>query len=152
MTFQVALVVKNLPANAAEKREPGLIPRWGRSPGGGHGNPLQYSCLENSMDRGAWWAVTVHGVAKTQTWLSSYHFDCALQRSKNKWLKNTLNFLSSTMESRDGLFKTGILTVSYYQYPGTVVPNLFGTRHWFLKRQFFHRPGQGDGFNMIQVH
>ena len=47
----------------------GLIPGLGRSPGGGHGNPLQYSCLENPMDRGAWWA-TVHGVAKSQTRLS----------------------------------------------------------------------------------
>ena len=44
----------------------GLIPGFGRSPGRGHGNPLQYSCLENPMDRGAWWA-TVHGVAKSQT-------------------------------------------------------------------------------------
>ena len=47
----------------------GLIPGLGRSPGGGHGNPLQCSCLENSMDRGAWWA-TVHGVTKSQTRLS----------------------------------------------------------------------------------
>ena len=45
--------------------DPGLIPGLGKSPGGGHGNPLQYSCLENSMDRGAWWAA-VHGVAKTR--------------------------------------------------------------------------------------
>ena len=43
--------------------DPGSIPRWGRSPGGGHGNPLQYSCLDNPMDRGAWQA-TVHGVAE----------------------------------------------------------------------------------------
>ena len=42
----------------------GLIPEWGRSPGEGNGNPLQYSCLENPMDEGAWWA-TVHGVAKS---------------------------------------------------------------------------------------
>ena len=47
------------------------IPGWGRSPGGGNGNPLQYSCLENSIDRGAWW-VTVLGVAKSQTQLSDY--------------------------------------------------------------------------------
>ena len=53
---QVALVVKNPPANAGNVRDLGLIPGWGRSPGGGHGNPLQYSCLENPMDRGAWWA------------------------------------------------------------------------------------------------
>ena len=64
---QVALVVKNLPANAGDTcnvRDTGLIPGSGRSPGGGHGNPLQYSCLENPMDRGAWRA-TVHGVAKS---------------------------------------------------------------------------------------
>ena len=47
----------------------GSIPKLGKSPGGRHGNPLQYSCLENPMDRGAWWA-TVHGVAKSQTRLS----------------------------------------------------------------------------------
>ena len=50
---QVVLVVKNLPANAGDIRDVGLIPGSGRSPGGGHGNPLQYSCLENPMDRGA---------------------------------------------------------------------------------------------------
>ena len=50
----------------------GWIPRLGRSPGGGHGNPLQYSCLENPMDKGAWRA-TVHGVTKTQTQLSNKH-------------------------------------------------------------------------------
>ena len=59
-------MVKNLPASAEDVREAGLIPGSGRSPGGGHGNPLQYSCPENPMDRGAWWA-TVHEVAKSQT-------------------------------------------------------------------------------------
>ena len=63
---QVVLVVKNLPANAGDIREAGSIPALGRSPGGGQGNPLQYSCLENPMDREAWWA-TVHGFAKNQT-------------------------------------------------------------------------------------
>ena len=47
-------MVKNPPANVEDVGETGLIPGWGRSPGGGHGNPLQYSCLENSMDRGTW--------------------------------------------------------------------------------------------------
>jgi len=46
--------------------DPGLIPGWGRSPGEGNGNPFQYACLENPMDRGAWWAI-VHGVTKSQT-------------------------------------------------------------------------------------
>ena len=63
---QVAPVVKSPPANAGDLRNVGLISGLGRSPGGGHGNPLQYSCLENPRDRGAWWA-TVHGVAKSRT-------------------------------------------------------------------------------------
>ena len=63
---QVALVVKNLPADAGHVRDLGLIPGLGRSPGGGNGNPLQYSRLENPMDRGAWQA-TVHRVTKNQT-------------------------------------------------------------------------------------
>ena len=66
--FQVALVVKNPAANAGDVRDAGSIPGSGRSPGGGHGHPPQYSCLENSMDRGAWRA-TVHGVTRSQTWL-----------------------------------------------------------------------------------
>ena len=53
--------------------EVGSIPGWGRSPGGANGNPLQYSCLENPMDRGAWWA-TVCGVAKSRTGLSIPHY------------------------------------------------------------------------------
>ena len=61
-------LVKNLSANAGDVRDAGLIPGWGRSPGGGHGNPLQSSCLENPKGRGAWWAI-VHGVAKSQTQL-----------------------------------------------------------------------------------
>ena len=67
---QVALVVKNLPANAGNVRDLGLIPGLGRSPGKGNGHPLQYSCLENPMDRRAWRA-TVCGVAKNQTQLSN---------------------------------------------------------------------------------
>ena len=65
----MTLVVKNLPANAGDVRDMGWIPGLERSPGGGRVNPLQYSCLENPMDRGAWWA-TVHGVSKSQTQLS----------------------------------------------------------------------------------
>ena len=59
-------VVKSPPANAGDLRDSGLTPGLGRSPGGGHGNPLQYSCMENPKDRGAWWA-TVHGVTKSQS-------------------------------------------------------------------------------------
>ena len=63
---QVALVVKNLPVSAGDVRDAGSVPGLGRSPGIGHDNSLQYSCLENPMDRGAWQAV-IHGVAKNQT-------------------------------------------------------------------------------------
>ena len=56
-------MVKNPPANAGDLRDTGSIPGLGRFPGGGNGNPLQYSCLENPMGRGAWWA-TIHGIAK----------------------------------------------------------------------------------------
>ena len=62
----MALVVKNLPAEAGDVRDPGLIPGLGRSPGEGYGNTLQYSSLENYMDRGVWWT-TVHRFSKSQT-------------------------------------------------------------------------------------
>ena len=58
------MVVNNPPGNTGDVRDTGSIPGLGRSSGGGNDNPLQYSCLENPMDREAWWA-TVHGVAKT---------------------------------------------------------------------------------------
>ena len=69
---QVVLVVKNLPANEGDRKNVGSIPGSGRSPGGGNGNPLQCSCLENPMDRGAWWA-TVHGVANSRTRLKQFN-------------------------------------------------------------------------------
>ena len=63
MGFPGGAVVEYLPAKAGDTGDPGLIPDLGRIPRGGNVNPLQYSCFENSMDRGAWWA-TVHGVRK----------------------------------------------------------------------------------------
>ena len=62
----MALVVKNLSVSAGDIRDSGLIPGSGRSPGGGHGKPLQYPCLENPVDRESWWAI-VHRIAKSQT-------------------------------------------------------------------------------------
>ena len=82
MAPQVVLVVKNLPASAADVRDKDSIPGWGRSPREGHGSPLQYSCLEHPMDRGAWRA-TVHRVAKSWTWL--------------KWLNTTIPNSQSTL-------------------------------------------------------
>ena len=69
---QVALVVKNLPANSGDPRDGGWIPGLERSPGEGNGNPLQYSCLENSTDGGAWWA-PVSGFAKIRHDWSMQH-------------------------------------------------------------------------------
>ena len=68
--FPSGAMVKNQHTNTGDARDSGLIPGLGRSPGVGNSNLLQYPCLENSMDRGAWW-VTVHGVAKTWTQLST---------------------------------------------------------------------------------
>ena len=68
---QVAQLVKNLPANVGDARDMSLIPGLRRSPGEGNGSPLQYSCVEDPMDRGAWWA-PVHGVTKSQIQLSAY--------------------------------------------------------------------------------
>ena len=85
-------VVTNLPANAGDA---GLIPGLGRSPGVGNSNPLQYSCLENPMDRGAWWA-TVHRVTKSQTWLKRLsthaHFN---RKAINDWIINLIICLLS---------------------------------------------------------
>ena len=69
---QVTLVVKNSPANTGDLRDADSVPGSGRSPGAEYGNPLQSSCLENPVDRGAWWA-TVHGVAKGQMRLNDLH-------------------------------------------------------------------------------
>ena len=69
--LQVVPGVKNLPANAGDIRDMGSIPGSGRSPGGGHGNPFQYSCLKNPMDRVTWWS-TVHVVAKSQIGLKLF--------------------------------------------------------------------------------
>ena len=83
-------MVNNLPASAGDIRDLGLIPRWGRSPGGGRGNPLRYSCLQSPMDREAWLA-TIHRLTQCQTQLKQqsmhaearlYISTCILRRSK----------------------------------------------------------------------
>ena len=71
---QMALVVKNLPANAGDRRDTGSIPGSGKFPGEGNDNLLQYSGLENPRDRGVWWAI-VQGITKSQTQLSTHSTD-----------------------------------------------------------------------------
>ena len=66
LDFPGGSAVKNLPASVGDTGDTGSIPGLGRFPGGGNGNPIQYSCLENPMDRGAWWAI-VHSIAKSRT-------------------------------------------------------------------------------------
>ena len=74
-------MVKNPPANAGDARDTGLIPVSGRSPGGGHSNQLQCSCLENPMDRGAWQA-TVHGFTKSQTLLKQLNIHTSKKKQE----------------------------------------------------------------------
>ena len=76
-------------ATACNAGDPGSIPGWGKSPGEGNGNPLQYSCLENPMEGGAWEA-TVHGVAKSRTRLSDFPFTYIPGRMFNDLCSNTL--------------------------------------------------------------
>ena len=88
MGFPVDTSVKNPPANAGDIRDMGSIPGLGRSPEGGHSNTLHYSCLENPMDRGAWWA-PVHRVAKSQTLLkqlSTYTRTCLVYEANKRYL------------------------------------------------------------------
>ena len=92
---QVVLVVENLPASAGDLRGMGLIPGLVRFPGGGHGNPHRYSCLENPTDRGAWRAA-VHGVAKSQAWLKwlsmHTHMWVTGTNDQNSWILGCLCF------------------------------------------------------------
>ena len=81
-------MIKNLAANAGDIKDTGPIPESGRSPGGGHGNPLQCSCLENLMDRGAWWA-TVYRVAKSRTRLKRL----SIQSSLGLWISLFWTFI-----------------------------------------------------------
>ena len=87
--FPGGSVVKNLPANATDAGDPGLILEWGRSPGGGNGNPLQRSCKENPMNRGTWWA-TVHSALQSQAWLNTHAYTPAQPQSAKIWLPNSI--------------------------------------------------------------
>ena len=106
--YDLLLSYKGLPCSSDSEESTcnvgdlGLIPELGRSPGERNGNPLQYSCIENPTDRGAWWT-TVHGVVKSQTWLKEMVKDreawCAaihgLQRVRHNWATEILSYRSS---------------------------------------------------------
>ena len=108
-TTKASLVAQRLKHLPAMRWDPGLIPGSGRSPGEGNGNPLQYSCLENPMDRGVWWA-PVHGVAKSWTWLNDFTFTFTTLLKMayiQKWWRTQLltELLTHTM-----------WMIEYYQY------------------------------------
>ena len=80
----MVLVVKNPPANTGDVRDADLTPGWGRSPGGGHGNPPQYSCLENPRDQGVWWAtVQMVGGKELDMTEATQHKDHTLEISQS---------------------------------------------------------------------
>ena len=139
---QVVLVVKNPPANAEDIGDAGLIAGLWRSPGGGHGNALQYSSLENPMDRGTWWA-TVHRVAQSRTqlkWLSTHTHTL---QSWHHWLKACTGFFN-----RSSIFN--YLRVNYLslstavlqrsQYWGVFIcftPDLVDQKFWWAVGKIF---------------
>ena len=107
----MALMVKNTSADAGDSRDPGLIPRSGRSPKVGNGTPLQSSCLENSMGRGAWQAM-VHGAARSPTWLSNWaHVTChvtvatpSFRLLRPRCSESSYSCLTSSVHSGSDLF------------------------------------------------
>ena len=100
----MSLVVKNLPANARDARDMSLIPGSGRSPGVGNGNPFQYSCLENSLDRRAWWA-TVHGGSQrvAHNWATEHtYLQHYFQKLAVGYLKTGSTWYGQTREESHG--------------------------------------------------
>ena len=95
----MAVVVNSPPTNAGYERDTGSILGWGRSHREGHGNQLQYSCLENPMDRGVWWA-TVHGVAKSCTWLKQLSNNSSIPLELIEWYMKERKYPRNTTESR----------------------------------------------------
>ena len=140
----MVLVVKNLPASAGYTGEAGSVPGAGRSPGGGHGNPLQYSCLENRMDRGAW-STTVHRVAKGRTRLRTklqQHMYMASGFLDDTWYKfNPLlckaifwileRFILPTQSPSPGK-RVSLLSVAFFCCVGRILPF-----NWVLRPSSF---------------
>ena len=113
-------MVKNLPANAGDGRDAGLIPGLGRSPEGGHGYQLHYSCLENPTDIGTWWSIA-HRVAKCQTW--SNRLGTHASTLSNIWLveDSGLSLPSQTQYISLPTHVRGIADWNLLPWPGTTV-------------------------------
>ena len=112
--------------SACNVGDPGSIPGLGRSPGEGNGNLLQYSCLENSMDWGAWWA-TVHVVIKSQTWLSDFTSLLMWQSLPHCWKRLSLAVTSSSPDSSPSdLSRHWLLVPEQGASPGTQAPHSVG--------------------------
>ena len=109
--------------------DPDSIPGWGKSPGEGNGNPLQYSCLENSMDRGAWWT-TVHGVTKSQTLLSIW---ACIKKSKRAW-----NISQVLLQRRLLLFWASLVVQLIRNLPAV-------QETWVRSLGWEDSPGEGKG-------
>ena len=120
--FPGGSVVKNPPANADDPRDMGSVPKSGGSPGEGHGNPLQYSCLENSMDRRAWRA-TVHGVAKNRIWLSAHAHTHTQSQLRHFTSVHQLTYPNAMLPG-----------TSWYQSTKTPVLPRKEKRHWLMER------------------
>ena len=114
LASQVVLVVENPSAKAGDVRDAGSIPGSGRSPGGGHDNPLQCSCLENPMDRGAW-RTTVHGVTKDWSNLACYYLlgfntEVREDRISTGTSGNASTFFADPQNLGDHLWEGNVLT------------------------------------------
>ena len=108
MGFPGASVVKNLPANAGDS---GSVPGSERAPGGGNCSPLQYSCLENLMDRGGWWA-TVHAVAKSWRQLST-HADCTLHLDFTNFPTKLVSLFQEWIQSITLCFSCPVFLITF---------------------------------------
>ena len=122
---QVTVVVKTPPANAGDRRDAGLSPGLGRSPGGGHGKPLQYSCLENPMDRRAWWA-PVRGVTKSRTCMLAVAY---------------ISYCLPGLLTKSGLMaKSALLSVLFFFFKKKLKDNSFTMLCWFLPYNNINQP------------
>ena len=142
---QMVLVAKNSPASAEDVRDMGLIPESGRSPGGGRGNPLQYSSLENPMDRGAWW-LTVHRVTKSRTWLkwlSTHALNYVNIFFVGLLLSNQINSTKAKVVKRE-LSVLHLLSVFYQSYfkgwsvPRSIVSNFNSFIHCSVAKKIYN--------------